>query len=81
VALSVGSRPPGVTWHPALRSPDFPPPRHIAGATARPTPKSESLLLSGSDRIVLNRKGAQHGEKGEKGEYSIHTGITKQDEN
>ena len=24
VALSVGSRPPGVTWHPALRSPDFP---------------------------------------------------------
>ncbi len=24
-ALSVGSRPPGVTWHPALRSPDFPP--------------------------------------------------------
>jgi len=23
-ALSVGSRPPGVTWHPALRSPDFP---------------------------------------------------------
>ena len=27
VALSVGSRPPGVTWHPALRGPDFPPPR------------------------------------------------------
>jgi len=26
-ALSVGSRPPGVTWHPALRSPDFPPRR------------------------------------------------------
>ncbi len=25
VALSVGSRPPGVTWHPARRSPDFPP--------------------------------------------------------
>ena len=25
VALSVGSRPPGVTWHPALWSPDFPP--------------------------------------------------------
>jgi len=24
-ALSVGFRPPGVTWHPALRSPDFPP--------------------------------------------------------
>ena len=28
VALSVGSRPPGVTWHSALRSPDFPPPMH-----------------------------------------------------
>jgi len=25
VALSVGFRPPGVTWHSALRSPDFPP--------------------------------------------------------
>ena len=25
-ALSVGSRPPGVTWHFTLRSPDFPPP-------------------------------------------------------
>jgi hypothetical protein len=24
VALSVGSRPPGITWHLALRSPDFP---------------------------------------------------------
>ena len=27
VALVVGSRLPGVTWHPALRSPDFPPQR------------------------------------------------------
>jgi hypothetical protein len=26
VALSVGLHPPGVTWHPALWSPDFPPP-------------------------------------------------------
>ena len=26
VALVVGSRLPGVTWHPALWSPDFPPP-------------------------------------------------------
>ena len=25
VALAVSSHPPGVTWHPALRSPDFPP--------------------------------------------------------
>ena len=28
VALVVGSRPPGVTWHPALWSPDFPPPAY-----------------------------------------------------
>ena len=35
-ALSVGSRPPGVTWHPAQRSPDFPP--GLLPATARPTP-------------------------------------------
>src|SRR5690606_31749966 len=38
VALSVGSRRPGVTWHRALWSPDFP--RHPArdDATVRPTP-------------------------------------------
>jgi hypothetical protein len=29
VALAVGSRPPGVTWRPVLRSPDFPPSREI----------------------------------------------------
>ena len=37
VALSVGSRPPGVTWHPALWSPDFPPPG-IPAATVWPAP-------------------------------------------
>jgi len=31
VALSVGSRLPGITWHPALWSPDFPPPRCRGG--------------------------------------------------
>ena len=38
VALSVGSRPPGVTWHPALRSPDFPLPfdrKRLPGRLAR----------------------------------------------
>lgn len=30
VALSVGSRLPGITWHPVLRSPDFPPPQVAA---------------------------------------------------
>ncbi|CAD5262840.1 conserved hypothetical protein [Halomonas sp. A3H3] len=30
-ALSVGSRRPGVTWHSALWSPDFPPPTPFKG--------------------------------------------------
>ena len=40
VALSVGSRRPGVTWHLVHRSPDFPP--HFArnAATVRPTPRA-----------------------------------------
>jgi hypothetical protein len=40
VALSVGSRPPGVTWHSALWSPDFP--LHSQGNTAIawPTPRA-----------------------------------------
>ncbi|GAJ62547.1 hypothetical protein JFPO14_contig00010-0272 [Edwardsiella piscicida] len=33
VALVVGLRPPGVTWHPALWSPDFPP--------LRPSPRKD----------------------------------------
>src|ERR1700732_5453638 len=39
VALSVGSRPPGVTWHLIRRSPDFPPPQGLisGAAIARPT--------------------------------------------
>jgi hypothetical protein len=37
VALSVGSRPPGVTWHRIRRSPDFPPHSVRNAATARPT--------------------------------------------
>jgi len=35
VALSVGSRRPGVTWHLALRSPDFPPPDQPAATVWR----------------------------------------------
>src|SRR5690242_11215185 len=37
VALSMGSRPPGVTWHPVLWSPDFP--QRFHAATAWPTPR------------------------------------------
>ncbi len=40
VALSVGSRPPGVTWHPALWSPDFPPPRRARGRLSGRLPSS-----------------------------------------
>lgn len=38
VALSVDSRPPGVTWHPARWSPDFPPFPRAERAAAWPTP-------------------------------------------
>ena len=38
VALSVGLRPPGVTWHLALWSPDFPPGRNEGGALIRICP-------------------------------------------
>ena len=45
VALSVGSRPPGVTWHLVHWSPDFPPLhalRHFA-AIARPAPRAHLI--------------------------------------
>jgi hypothetical protein len=45
-ALSVGSRPPGVTWHPALWSPDFPPP--ASGATH--SSQFDELQLQGIPR-------------------------------
>ena len=52
VALSVGSRPPGVTWHPALRSPDFPP---------RRGPKPwRSGCLAGSRPIVSREPGSEY---------------------
>ena len=60
VALSVGSRPPGVTWRPALWSPDFPPavePR----AVAWPTP----IRTIGPGRSKLKRRApAQPGGSG-----------------
>ena len=42
VALSVGSHPPGVTWHLALWSPDFPPACIHRPAVARPTPRAHA---------------------------------------
>jgi len=48
VALVVGLRPPGVTWHPALWSPDFPP--------LRPSPRKDddeaATVWSASARII-----------------------------
>ena len=43
VALAVGSRLPDVIWHPALRSPDFP-----------PAPEGASDYPADSDRIIWN---------------------------
>ena len=41
-ALSVGSRPPGITWHPALWSPDFPPRQ-----ARRPSSRLPATILIG----------------------------------
>ncbi len=56
VALSVGSRPPGVTWHPALRSPDFPPP---AGPAAAVWPTPPGSLAEAISRVTTARHGLQ----------------------
>lgn len=63
VALSVGSRRPGVTWHLALWSPDFPPPenrRRLSGELGRDhtpacsgrqeKPRTSDFLRSGLQR-------------------------------
>src|SRR3972149_7241773 len=44
VALSIGSRRPGVTWHPALRSPDFPPLGHANAVGQRLSGQLQALL-------------------------------------
>ena len=53
VALSVGSRLPGITWHPALWSPDFPPP-HCGGGDRLADSRAGTLLqcIRGSKRIA-----------------------------
>ena len=54
VALSVGSHPPGVTWHPALRSPDFP--LRQCAATVWPTPaRNDTRLCSRLERAGKNK--------------------------
>ena len=52
VALSVGSRPPGVTWHPIRRSPDFPPPRlTLTAFTVKSSRNSDCPAGSPGDTI------------------------------
>jgi hypothetical protein len=53
VALSVGSRPPGVTWHPARRSPDFPPDARIERLPGRL--RGEIYQHPGSDPNFFNK--------------------------
>ncbi len=49
VALSVGLRRPGVTWHLALWSPDFPPPS--LAATVRPTRRGRLRSSRGQGKL------------------------------
>ena len=55
VALSVGSRPPGVTWHRVRRSPDFP--LHLVRNTAIvwPTPRVTIRADDLNDKRVIAR--------------------------
>ena len=55
VALSVGSRRPGVTWHLVRRSPDFPP--HFArnAATVRPTPARTIATWLHAHKLLVSR--------------------------
>ena len=54
VALSVGSRRPGITWRPALRSPDFPP--RLRAATVQPTPNLSSTRTEAGAQARLHRR-------------------------
>jgi len=62
VALSVGSRRPGVTWHLALRSPDFPPPVKPAATVWRARARQYSCVThharESTDSTVLEIKSA-----------------------
>jgi hypothetical protein len=68
VALSVGSRLPGVTWHLIRRSPDFPPPLQARAAITQPTPRVHHTGLRGEVNLRLGRSrwsqpgiGSRHG--------------------
>lgn len=51
VALSVGSRLPGVTWHSALWSPDFPPPCKQGGDCPADSPARRVLTARADNKL------------------------------
>jgi hypothetical protein len=56
VALSVGSRPPGVTWHRVRKSPDFPPHFTRNAATTRPAPAREDTRRWQATQMNLGQR-------------------------
>ena len=62
VALSVGSRRPAVSWHPALWSPDFPHAPARGRAAVRPTPPP--ILAAAGPGTARARLGAPDGDAG-----------------
>lgn len=58
VALAVSSRRPGVTWHSALWSPDFPPLTQALAAIARPTPARRLRARAHQYKEMLPGRGA-----------------------
>src|SRR5690606_23114491 len=60
VALSVGSRPPGVTWHLVHWSPDFPPRTLRCAAIAWPAPPGGTLAAALPRRLPLCSTGTQN---------------------
>jgi len=51
-ALVVGSRRPGVTWHPAHWSPDFPPP-HLSKSNRNLNYNDKAAIVSANSRRIL----------------------------
>src|SRR5579862_916719 len=67
VALSVGSRPPGVTWHLIRRSPDFPPP----GCTRQLSPS-----VAAEQRLPGRLPGRHHSADQQEVNFIIHGSST-----
>src|SRR5690606_32110985 len=59
VALSVGSRLPGVTWHSALWSPDFPPPSCEGSDCPIDSPPARVTVRAASGKLQATSKGSR----------------------